>query len=156
VFTESLLALVEKTLACMENKILLIAKGAKQFFFLHMIMALVKAKLWPDQAPILKKGVVDRMGVIAYGLLAHHSNATNDAEALEPVCLLSYPINRNRVLMIQQNQPPSLTSGCSVPTPRDSTSALDGVSLPDLAITVRYYLNLTSKINIPKREPRLI
>ncbi|KAL1981751.1 hypothetical protein VTN96DRAFT_2178 [Rasamsonia emersonii] len=112
--TESLLDLVEKTLACMETKLLLIVKGAKQFFFLHMILALVKAKLWPDQAESLKKGAIDRIGVIAYSLLAHHSDGSaNDAEGV-----------------------PSLASG-SVPTPHDSTSAsaFDGTSLPDLAIT---------------------
>jgi hypothetical protein len=88
VFTESLLALVEKTLECMESKILLIAKGAKQFFFLHMIMALVKGKLWPDQAAALKKSVVDRIGVIAYSLLAHQ-NAVEDSAGIEPVgCIL--------------------------------------------------------------------
>lgn len=94
VFTESLLDLVEKTLACMENKLLLIVKGAKQFFFLHMILALVKAKLWPDQAEALKKGAIDRIGVIAYSLLAHHSDgAANDAEGVSS----SLVININQV-----------------------------------------------------------
>ncbi|KAL1968192.1 hypothetical protein VTN77DRAFT_2027 [Rasamsonia byssochlamydoides] len=118
VFTESLLSLVEKTLSCMENK-LLIVKGAKQFFFLHMILALVKAKLWPDQAALLKKSVIDRIGVIAYNLLVHHQeNSANDAEGQAP------------------GQAPG-----SVPTPRDSTSAFDGTSLPDLAITPPENLN---------------
>lgn len=85
-FTESLLDLVEKTISCMEARLLLVIKGAKQFFFLYMIFALVKAELHPDQADEIKRHILDRILTVTYRIL-QGSEALNILEGIDLVCL---------------------------------------------------------------------
>lgn len=49
-------------------------KGAKDYFFLSTIVALVKAKLWPTQAVIYKQQVVERILAFAQTLFSRHAN----------------------------------------------------------------------------------
>jgi hypothetical protein len=84
-FTESLLDLVEKTISCMEARLLLVIKGAKQFFFLYMIFALVKAELYPDQAEEIKSLILDRILSVTYRIL-RGSDGWNIIEGIDMVC----------------------------------------------------------------------
>lgn len=49
-------------------------KGAKDYFFLSTIVALVKAKLWPTQAVMYKQQVVERILAFAQTLFSRHAN----------------------------------------------------------------------------------
>lgn len=71
--SESLLALVETTLAALEGRFLLVIKGAKDYFFLSTIVALVKAKLWAAQATMYKQQVVERVLSFAQTLFSRHA-----------------------------------------------------------------------------------
>ncbi|KAL4921829.1 hypothetical protein BDW62DRAFT_173474 [Aspergillus aurantiobrunneus] len=77
---ESLVSLVEATLACMENRLLLAIKGAKEYFFMSTILALVKAKLWPMQATVYKQEVVERVILFAQTLFTRHANCAHLGE----------------------------------------------------------------------------
>lgn len=70
---DSLLSLVETALISLEGRFLLVVKGAKDYFFLSTIVALVKAKLWPAQAIIYKQQVVERVLSFAQTLFSRHA-----------------------------------------------------------------------------------
>ncbi|KAJ5111236.1 hypothetical protein N7532_001771 [Penicillium argentinense] len=70
---DSLLALVETALIALEHRFLLVVKGAKDYFFLSTIVALVKAKVWPSQSNICKQQVVERVLSFAQTLFSRHA-----------------------------------------------------------------------------------
>jgi hypothetical protein len=51
-----------------------VVKGAKDYFFLSTIVALVKAKIWPTQAVMYKQQVVERILSFAQTLFTRHAN----------------------------------------------------------------------------------
>ncbi|EED15333.1 C6 transcription factor, putative [Talaromyces stipitatus ATCC 10500] len=119
-FTESLLDLVEKTISCMEARLLLVIKGAKQFFFLYMIFALVKAELYPDQAEEIKRLIVDRILTVTYRIL----RGSDGTVSLDGIDLPSI------------SQVPSLASGNEHNTPLESLpGSFDSNNLSDLMLT---------------------
>ena len=67
------MSLVETALIALEGRFLLVVKGAKDYFFLSTIGALVKAKLWPAQAIMYKQQVVDRVLSFAQTLFSRHA-----------------------------------------------------------------------------------
>lgn len=67
------MSLVESVLGALEVRFLLIVKGAKDYFFLSTISALVKARLWPTQAIIYKQQVVERVLSFAQTLFTRHA-----------------------------------------------------------------------------------
>jgi hypothetical protein len=71
---ESLISLMETILVCLEGRFLLVVKGAKDYFFLSTIVALVKARLWPTQAVMYKQQVVERILSFAQTLFSRHAN----------------------------------------------------------------------------------
>ncbi|KAJ5780576.1 hypothetical protein N7457_005736 [Penicillium paradoxum] len=71
---ESLLSLVETTLIALEERSLQLTKGAKDYYFLSTIVALVKARLWPTQALMYKQQVVERVLSFAQVLFSRHTN----------------------------------------------------------------------------------
>ncbi|KAB8228382.1 putative C6 transcription factor [Aspergillus alliaceus] len=71
---ESLITSVEMTLTCLEAHLLLVVKGAKEYFFMSTILALAKARLWPGQANVYKQEVVDRVIFFAQTLFTRHAN----------------------------------------------------------------------------------
>ncbi|KAE8371229.1 hypothetical protein BDV26DRAFT_276517 [Aspergillus bertholletiae] len=77
---ESLITLVEMTLTCLETQLLLVVKGAKEYFFMSTILALVKARLWPVQATAYKQEVVDRVIFFAQTLFTRHANCDHLGE----------------------------------------------------------------------------
>ncbi|KAJ6031078.1 hypothetical protein N7540_001810 [Penicillium herquei] len=70
---DSLMSLVETALLALEVRFLLIVKGAKDYFFLSTISALVKAKLWPAQSIMYKQQVVERVLSFAQTLFTRHA-----------------------------------------------------------------------------------
>lgn len=62
----------------MESKARVVVKGAKYFFFTNMIRALVKSKLWPNEAELYKKQAVDRIATFACNLLSRHTDTRHD------------------------------------------------------------------------------
>ncbi|RAL12343.1 putative C6 transcription factor [Aspergillus homomorphus CBS 101889] len=74
---ESLISLVETTLTCLESRLLLVVKGAKEYFFMSTILALVKATLWPSQSHIYKQEVVERVILFAQTLFTRHANCAH-------------------------------------------------------------------------------
>ncbi|KAE8312390.1 hypothetical protein BDV41DRAFT_304806 [Aspergillus transmontanensis] len=77
---ESLITLAEMTLTCLETQLLLVVKGAKEYFFMSTILALVKARLWPAQATVYKQEVVDRVIFFAQTLFTRHANCDHLGE----------------------------------------------------------------------------
>ncbi|KAI2697960.1 CAZyme family GH43 [Penicillium roqueforti] len=71
---ESLLSLVETALIALEERSLLVTKGAKDYYFLSTIVGLVKARLWPAQATMYKQQVVERVLSFAQILFSRHMN----------------------------------------------------------------------------------
>jgi hypothetical protein len=71
---ESLLSLVETALITLEERSILMIKGAKDYYFLSTIVALVKSRLWPTQANIYKQQVVERVLSFAQILFTRHMN----------------------------------------------------------------------------------
>lgn len=55
-------------------------KGAKEYFFMSTILALVKARLWPAQATVYKQEVVDRVIFFAQTLFTRHANCDHLGE----------------------------------------------------------------------------
>ncbi|KAL2835034.1 hypothetical protein BDW59DRAFT_155858 [Aspergillus cavernicola] len=74
---ESLISLVEVALTCLESRLLLVVKGAKEYFFMSTILALVKSKLWPAQASAYKQEVVERVIRFAQTLFTMHSECNH-------------------------------------------------------------------------------
>lgn len=72
-FADSLLSLVETALISLEGRYLLVVKGAKDYFFLSTIVALVKARLWPAQELIFKQQVVQRVLSFAQTIFSRHT-----------------------------------------------------------------------------------
>ncbi|KAJ5334595.1 hypothetical protein N7541_004437 [Penicillium brevicompactum] len=70
---ESMISLVETALISLEEKSLLVTKGAKDYFFLSTIVALVKAHQWPTQAIVYKQQVVERILAFAQALFSRHA-----------------------------------------------------------------------------------
>ncbi|KAJ5594202.1 uncharacterized protein N7459_000410 [Penicillium hispanicum] len=70
---DSLISLVETALISLEGRLLRVVKGAKDYFFLSTIGALVKAKLWPTQAIMYKQQVVERVLSFAQTLFSRHA-----------------------------------------------------------------------------------
>ena len=70
---DSLLSLVEAALISLEGRFLLVVKGAKDYFFLSTIVALVKAKLWPAQALVYRQQVVERVLSFAQTMFSRHA-----------------------------------------------------------------------------------
>ncbi|KAF7515944.1 hypothetical protein PCG10_002670 [Penicillium crustosum] len=71
---ESLLSLVETALIALEERSILMTKGAKDYYFLSTIVALVKSRLWPTQASMYKQQVVERVLSFAQILFTRHMN----------------------------------------------------------------------------------
>ncbi|CAP85755.1 Pc20g04260 [Penicillium rubens Wisconsin 54-1255] len=69
---ESLISLVETALIALEERSLLMTKGAKDYYFLSTIVALVKSRLWPAQAAMYKQQVVERVLSFAQILFSRH------------------------------------------------------------------------------------
>lgn len=67
------MSLVEAVLACLEARLYLVVKGAKEYFFLSALIGLVKAKLSPAQANTHKQEVVDRILSFAQSLFSQHA-----------------------------------------------------------------------------------
>lgn len=76
-FADSLLSLVETALVSLEGRYLLVIKGAKDYFFLSTIVALVRAKLFPVQSLIYKQQVVERVLSFAQTLFSRHSTCSH-------------------------------------------------------------------------------
>lgn len=57
----------------LEARLLLVAKGAKEYFYLSAILATVKTKLWPEQAAMARQQVVDRLLALAQSLFNRHA-----------------------------------------------------------------------------------
>lgn len=70
---DSLISLVESALISLEGRFLLVVKGAKDYFFLSTIVALVKSKVWPTQSIIFKQQVVERVLSFTQTLFTRHA-----------------------------------------------------------------------------------
>lgn len=68
-----MISLVETALISLEEKSLLVTKGAKDYFFLSTIVALVKAHQWPTQAIVYRQQVVERILAFAQALFSRHA-----------------------------------------------------------------------------------
>ena len=75
-----MLSLVDIVLQSLEARLLLVAKGAKEYYYMCTIQAITKTKLWPEQANINKQQVVDRLLTFAQTLFQHHSRSFNLGE----------------------------------------------------------------------------
>jgi len=62
---------------CLEARWLLVVKGAKEYFFMSTILALVKTKLWPSQGNMYKQEVIDRVITFAQTLFTRHANCAH-------------------------------------------------------------------------------
>ncbi|KAJ5469678.1 hypothetical protein N7539_009296 [Penicillium diatomitis] len=71
--SESLVLLAETALVALEDRFWLVLKGAKDYFFLSTLVALAKAKQWPDQADMYKHQVVERILLFAQALFSRHA-----------------------------------------------------------------------------------
>ena len=74
---EVLVSLAESTLMSLEAQLLLVVKGAKEYFFMSTIIALVKTKLWPAQGNMYKQEVIDRVIMFAQTLFTRHGNCAH-------------------------------------------------------------------------------
>lgn len=72
-----LLSLAESTLMSLEAQLLLVVKGAKEYFFMSTIIALVKTRLWPAQGNMYKQEVIDRVIMFAQTLFTRHANCAH-------------------------------------------------------------------------------
>lgn len=99
-FAESLLALVETTLLSLEARLLLVAKGAKEYFYMSAILAMVKTKLWPEQATVYKRQVVDRILALAQTLFQRHACCSHPGDPVGG--LGSGQVSRSAVLSVEK------------------------------------------------------
>jgi hypothetical protein len=74
--TNTLLELVERTISWTERRLLIVTKGAKQHFLASMIVALVRARLWPEQADAVKQKIIEHIGTLATSLMTRHEALT--------------------------------------------------------------------------------
>ncbi|KAH8693920.1 putative C6 transcription factor [Talaromyces proteolyticus] len=118
VITDSLVDLVEKSIICLENKLMVMAKGAKQFFILNLLFSLVKAELYPDQAELFKKLTIERISAVAQNLIMRDSEVNLPPDGVDLPSI---------------SQVPGLASS-TIQTPLDSVpGSFEGNSnLPDL------------------------
>ena len=72
-----LVSLAESTLMSLEAQLLLVVKGAKEYFFMSTIIALVKTRLWPAQGNMYKQEVIDRVIMFAQTLFTRHANCAH-------------------------------------------------------------------------------
>ncbi|KAJ5115053.1 hypothetical protein NUU61_000812 [Penicillium alfredii] len=103
---DSLLSLVETALLSLEGRFLLVVKGAKDYFFLSTIVALVKAKLWPAQAIMYKQQVVERVLSFAHTLFSRHATC----EHLGDPGMGSFKNNQVAAFTATPGMPPVLPS----------------------------------------------
>ncbi|KAL4980644.1 hypothetical protein BDW66DRAFT_147070 [Aspergillus desertorum] len=111
----SLISLVEVALACMESRLLLVIKGAKEYFFMSTILALVKAKLWPVQATVYKHEVVERVILFAQTLFTRHANCAHLGE----LGMGSFKTNQVPSPNGIPGMPPQFPPAINVPVPED-------------------------------------
>ena len=118
---DSLLSLVESALISLEDRFLLVIKGAKDCFFLSAIVALVKAKLWPVQAIVYKQQVVERVLSFAQTLFSRHATCEhlgapgmgifkNNQVCSHSSCFIEILSNPHRWL--PSSQPPGCRLSC--------------------------------------------
>lgn len=100
------MSLVETALIALEVRFLLVVKGAKDYFFLSTIGALVKAKLWPAQAMMYKQQVVERVLSFAQALFQRHSTC----EHLGSPGMGSFKDNQVVAFLATPGMPPGMTS----------------------------------------------
>ncbi|KAL3431299.1 hypothetical protein BDV09DRAFT_152199 [Aspergillus tetrazonus] len=112
---ETLISLVEVALACMESWLLLVIKGAKEYFFMSTILALVKTKLWPVQATVYKQEVVERVILFAQTLFTRHANCAHLGE----LGMGSFKTNQVPSLNSIQGVPQQFASEVNVPMTGD-------------------------------------
>ncbi|KAJ5161077.1 hypothetical protein N7492_006469 [Penicillium capsulatum] len=122
-FTDSLVALVESALVILERRSLLVVKGAKDYFFLSTIVALVKAKLWPEQASLYKQQVVERVLSFAQTLFSRHATC----EHLGPPGMGSFQDNQVASFLSTPGMAPMLPSDLDgiLPPPHLGTTPPD-------------------------------
>lgn len=70
---DSLISLVETALIALEHRFHLVVKGAKDYFFLSTIVALVKSRVWPAQSIMYKQQVVERVLSFTQSLFSRHA-----------------------------------------------------------------------------------
>ncbi|KAL3463014.1 hypothetical protein BJX64DRAFT_132050 [Aspergillus heterothallicus] len=112
---ESLISLVEVALTCLEARLLQVIKGAKEYFFMSTILALVKTKLWPTQATAYKQEVVERVILFAQTLFSQHANCTH----LGDLGMGSFKSNQILGLNNLQPVPPQFGPELNAPLPAD-------------------------------------
>ncbi|KAJ5909779.1 hypothetical protein N7504_004422 [Penicillium tannophilum] len=105
-FPDSLMSLVEAALIALEVRFLLVVKGAKDYFFLSTIGALVKAKLWPAQAMMYKQQVVERVLSFAQTLFQRHATC----EHLGSPGMGSFKDNQVVAFLATPGMPPVMSS----------------------------------------------
>lgn len=97
-FPEALVTLAEAILMCLEARWLLVVKGAKEYFFMSTILALVKTKLWPSQGNMYKQEVIDRVITFAQTLFTRHANCAHlgplgmGCFQTNQVCFAGFPV----------------------------------------------------------------
>jgi hypothetical protein len=106
---------------------LLVTKGAKDYFFLSTIVALVKARLWPAQAIAYKQQVVERIIAFAQALFSRHTGC----EHLGPHGMGNFKNNQLAAFTATPTMAPSM------PTEFDSNGVLPP---PPLGVTVSILL----------------
>ncbi|KAL2800765.1 putative C6 transcription factor [Aspergillus keveii] len=112
---ESLVSLVEVALTCLEARLLQVIKGAKEYFFMSTILALVKVKLWPTQATAYKQEVVERVILFAQTLFSQHANCSHLGE----LGMGNFKSNQILGLNSLQPVPPQFVPELNVPLPDD-------------------------------------
>ncbi|KAL3453445.1 putative C6 transcription factor [Aspergillus insuetus] len=110
---ESLVSLVEVALTCLEARLLQVIKGAKEYFFMSTILALVKVKLWPTQATAYKQEVVERVILFAQTLFSQHANCSHLGE----LGMGNFKSNQILGLNSLQPVPPQFVPELNVPLP---------------------------------------
>ncbi|KAL4879642.1 putative C6 transcription factor [Aspergillus karnatakaensis] len=113
--SETLISLVEITLASLESRLLLVIKGAKEYFFMSTILALVKSKLWPTQAAVYKQEVVERVILFAQTLFTRHANCAHLGE----LGMGNFKTNQVPSLSNIQGVPAQFDPQLTVPLPDD-------------------------------------
>ncbi|KAJ0426287.1 putative C6 transcription factor [Aspergillus carlsbadensis] len=112
---ESLVSLVEVALTCLEARLLQVIKGAKEYFFMSTILALVKARLWPTQATAYKQEVVERVILFAQTLFSQHANCSHLGE----LGMGNFKSNQILGLNSLQPVPPQFVPELNAPLPDD-------------------------------------
>ncbi|EFE40106.1 hypothetical protein TRV_05175 [Trichophyton verrucosum HKI 0517] len=79
--TESLIALVEKTLPHLESKFLILEKGIREYCYFCFIISMVKTKRWPESALSHQRLAVDRITSMCYSILSRgNGDRTQDGD----------------------------------------------------------------------------